>query len=371
MVHLLHVCCILLVSGLILNSWFILRVLHPLRTLTLQSQQLAKGDFSALEKRSGGIGEIETLRRSLLGMSRHIRHTQSQRQDYIEALTNGQEAERARLAHDLHDDTVQSLIAIGQSMDLAQVWKDQNTPQLATLLTTARQQVTETVDNLRYLIADLMPPALEELGLATALHTLEDRFTGGKLSINIHGTQRRLEEGLELTLFRCAQEALSNALRHGNATDVEIALHYQDSGICLYIKDDGAGFNVPNDISDLLTQGHYGLFSIQERVKKRKGTVRINSAIGQGTSIEIEIPFLEHQQQPTGTVRDPVCSMQLAPHQVYGSVKYEGQRYYFCCPVCQGSFQNDPDLYLQSQTQEVLSELLSADVSNAVELQIN
>lgn len=340
-----HICCAVLVGGLILNTWFFVRVLHPLRKVMIQSQQLAKGDFQALEQATGGIREIETLRRSLLGMSRHIRHGQVQRQAYVEALTSGQEAERGRLAHELHDDTIQGLIAIGQSIDLAQVFMERDPKQLSTMLKSARQQVSTTVNSLRYLIGDLLPPALEELGLATALHTLAERFTGGALSVTVHGAERRLEESLELTLFRCTQEALSNARRHGNATSVQVGLYYEEEGVRLTVKDNGDGFAVPDDISELLAHSHYGLFSIQERVKKRKGSVTILSNMGKGTTVEIKIPYPQ-QEHPQGTVRDPVCSMRLEPHQVYGSVEYEGTRYYFCCPVCQGSFQSDPEAYL-------------------------
>ena len=92
-------------------------------------------------------------------------------------------------------------------------------------------------------------------------------------------------------------------------------------------------------------EGHFGLVGIHERVQHLKGTVRISSRPNQGAEMIVTLP-LSALGQPSETVRDPVCGAIIQPQQAYGSVQYKDQRYYFCCPVCQGAFQSDPEMYL-------------------------
>ncbi|MDX1993837.1 MAG: histidine kinase [bacterium] len=340
MAHLWIVLCLLLISG---SLWIYVRVLRPLRRLAAQSAQLTGGDLNALHLSCGGIREIDDIRRAMAGMVGHIRRTQDEGLVYRDALTNGQEAERTRLAHELHDDTVQAFIAIGQSIDLA-IQLGDVAPKAAEVLKSARAQAVEAVDNLRRLIADLRPPALEELGLVPALRMM--RLANIDLRVDVDGVERRLDEEQELTLFRVAQEAVRNAWRHGRASQVTLHVDYAPHHIQLIIHDNGHGFVLPDSPDCFAAEGHYGLLGIQERVRDLNGTVSIDSAPGHGTRIQVELPTIP-TPQPDDVVRDPVCSALIRPQQAYGSVVYDGQRYYFCCPVCQGEFQRSPQTYLQ------------------------
>ncbi len=345
--------------SLALNAVLFLRVLRPLHQLSAKAARLAEGDFAALDQSCGGLSEIDTLRRSMLAMAGHLQREQSQSSAYAGALTRGQESERRRLAHELHDDTVQVLIAIGQSIDLARNFQERDPARAKELLTSARQQSTEAVNGLRNLIADLRPPALEELGLTAALETLAERSPDVHVSVTASGRKRRLDEALELVLFRSAQEALSNAKRHGKATEVQIQVAYQPDGMSLTVRDNGNGIRQPLSISvtergehlsrealdKLAADGHYGLLGIQERVSQLNGTLKLTSTPSVGTTLDVYIPFATNDQ-PSNTVRDPVCSAFIQPEQAYGSVVYKGETYYFCCPVCRGAFQRDPEAYL-------------------------
>jgi YHS domain-containing protein len=84
---------------------------------------------------------------------------------------------------------------------------------------------------------------------------------------------------------------------------------------------------------------------MQERVANLNGTLAIVSEPGQGTEIRVDVP-LQQIEQPATSVRDPVCGAIIEPDKAYGSVEHDGQRYYFCCPVCQGAFRQNPNLYL-------------------------
>jgi signal transduction histidine kinase/YHS domain-containing protein len=324
------------------NLWLLYRVLHPLRRLAAQTADLSKGHLTAFQQACGGIDEIGVLQHSMASMAEHVRRAQEEDRIYRSVQTNGQEAERARIAHELHDDTVQSLIAIGQSIDIATDLIEKDQQQAMTTLQLARTQAVETVENLRRMIANLRPPALEELGLLSALKMLTKDISGISIEINSEGVPRRLQESQELTLFRSAQEAIRNALKHSRATRIMVEVNYQPNEVALTITDNGVGFHMPERLAEA---EHYGLLGIYERVHSLHGTVRIASVLGEGTKLSITLP-LDASGQPSETVRDPVCGALIHPQQAYGSVVYDEQRYYFCCPVCQGAFQRSPKAYL-------------------------
>lgn len=341
--HFFEFCCVVALLLLGSNLWLHFRVLRPIRRLALQAQQLSQGDFTAIDADYGGIAEIKTLRRSMVSMVKHVRRAQVQSVKYADNLTEGQEAERLRIARELHDETIQSLIAISQSIDMAKTWFKSMPEQALTMLHSAREQAVETVNGLRGLIENLRPPALEELGLVAALEMLFDK-SDFPIQVQVHGQVHRLDETQELALFRCAQEALTNARRHSGAERVAIQLRYLDNAVEMRIQDNGKGFSLPKQLTDLADTGHYGLMGIQERVKQVEGQLSIITALKQGTELIIRLP-LEAAHQPHDLVQDPVCSAKIYPHQAYASSRYDDDIYYFCCPVCQGAFQKEPERY--------------------------
>lgn len=329
------------------NLWLLYRVWYPIRRLSTQTANLAKGDTSAFQQTCGGVKEIGVLSHSLASMARHVGRAQQEGLVYRNALTNGQEAERARIAHELHDDTVQSLIAIAQSIDLASTWIEKEPQRAMPMLKLARTQAVETVENLRRMIANLRPPALEELGLVPALKMLADTVSGLSVVVHVEGPERRLGEAQELALFRSAQEAVRNAQKHSQAQQVTIHVCYQPTEVTLTVRDDGIGFRLPEPLEVLADEGHYGMVGMAERIQSLDGILTIKSAPKQGMQLHIAMP-VSSSNQPQETVRDPVCGAVIQPQQAYGSLVYEEQRYYFCCPVCQGAFQREPGLYLSN-----------------------
>lgn len=349
----LWLCAFLLVMLFVVNTWLIWRVLGPLRRLAGQAERLTQGDFASLELSCGGISEIDALRRSMMAMVGHVRRSQEQSHLYAGVLTNGQEAERTRIARELHDETVQLFIAIAQETDITRSLVEKHPTKAIEMLKTIRNQATDAVDNLRHLIADLRPPALEELGLVAALKMLAANPSHATINVEVEGVERRLKEKYELALFRCAQEAVNNAQHHSAASEILVKITYQPDQILLAVGDNGMGFSVPSDFSCLASNGHYGLLGIHERVQSLKGTLQLSSRSNTGTQLKIEIPCVE-EDQPENTVHDPVCNAVIKPHQAYASVQYEGGAFYFCCPVCQGAFQKNPTFYVASADQSIL-----------------
>ncbi len=331
---------------LVANLWVYLRVLAPLRRLNQQVKHLTEGNFNAFQHDCGGTREIEDLRQSMASMADHVRRAQEESSAYRNALTEGQEAERARLAHDLHDDTVQSFVVLAHQIEIA-TQLIINDPQKAnSLLVSARQQAVDAAKNLRGTIANLRPPALEELGLVAALHILATEVKSPKVEFTTSGIERRFEDNFELNVYRVAQEGLRNAIQHAAANHISMTLTFAESEIHLSIQDNGKGMVQPQTLRQFASSGHFGLVGIAERVESLKGTLRISSKTKQGTTLTIALPSAVQQSQETET--DPVCGVVIQPHQAFGNVDYDGNKYFFCCPVCQGAFTKHPEMYARA-----------------------
>lgn len=342
--HLFELCCVGAALFITSNLWFYLRVLRPIRLLALRAEQLQAGQLDSFEQPGGGIAEVQQLRRAMAGMCRHVRRAQEQNRAYTERLTDGLENERKRIARELHDETVQSVIAASQAMSLAQEWVRSEPERAVQMLQTARAQAIAVVDGLRDLIGGLRPPALEELGLVAALQMQVQKQAQPEVTLHVEGVPRRLDEARELALFRAAQEALANISRHSRATRADLRLTYSDNSVLLMIEDDGIGFEPPAQLGDFALNQRYGLLGMHERVAGLDGWLRVNSRPGHGTKVEVGLSS-DGSHQPDHLVRDPVCSALIEPQQAYGSVEYEGETYYFCCPVCQGAFRRSPETY--------------------------
>ncbi|HEX6384213.1 MAG TPA: ATP-binding protein, partial [Anaerolineae bacterium] len=277
----------------LMGLWFGVRqIVQPLQALERKATALGWGDFAAIEEPVGGINEIQRLQTELIHMAQKVKTAQQSLRGYLGAITTGQEEERRRLARDLHDDTIQSLIALNQRIQLAQLSaKDETT---TTQLLEMQQMATQTIADLRRLTRDLRPIYLEELGLVPAVEMLA-RDTSRVLQIavdfRVDGTERRLSPQVELALYRVVQEALSNVVRHAQASCAEVQLHFTTSAVTLTIRDDGRGFVVPESPAEMAPSGHFGLLGVQERVEALGARLVIRSAPGIGTRLEVTLPL--------------------------------------------------------------------------------
>lgn len=268
-------------------------VLQPLEELGRRANKIAWGDFSAARDPVGGIAEIDELRATLNQMADRIRTYQSAMRNYVAAVTRGQEEERLRLGHELHDDTVQSLIALSQGLERAQRDVPAAAMDLGERLAELRGLANSIIGDLRRYISDLRPVYLEDLGLIPALEKLVNDLAAGldiDTELEVAGTPRRLASDVELTIFRIVQEALKNIEQHARASRVNVKLEFDSEGITVFIEDNGVGFEAPETPSDLTERGHFGLMGMQERAMLLGGWLSIGSEPGQGTRIVIYLP---------------------------------------------------------------------------------
>ena len=269
------------------------QIVQPLQSLEKKAADLGWGDFEAIEESVGGINEIQRLQTELIHMAHKVKLAQQSLRGYLGAVTAGQEEERRRLARDLHDDTIQSLIALNQRIQLAQLSAadEPTAEQLAEM-----QQMTEqTIADLRRLTQDLRPIYLEDLGLVTALDMLA-RDTSQTLQIpvdfDVSGRERRLPQEVELAFYRIGQEGLSNVVRHAQASCAELQLTFGEDSTTLSIQDDGRGFAVPESPAEMTGSGHFGLLGMQERAEIMGARLLVESEPDKGTILTITLSEL-------------------------------------------------------------------------------
>jgi signal transduction histidine kinase len=275
-------------------------IVRPLQGLAQAAEQVSWGDYSAIStgpsagRPVGGVQEVRDLRQALAEMVERIQGYEAGMRDYLGAVTQGQEAERARLARELHDGPVQELIALGQQAEMTQRLVGRGDRARAqALLEDLRDTELETVRELRRLIGALRPTYLEDLGFLPALEMLVQEATErttASVRLEKEGPVRRFGPEVELTAYRIVQEALNNAVQHALAQNIAVRVRWNPEGLILSVADDGVGFVLPPR-PDLLTQaGHFGLVGMQERVTLLGGDLRIRTAPEEGTLVTVRLP---------------------------------------------------------------------------------
>jgi signal transduction histidine kinase len=226
--------------------------------------------LQALEQIQSELAKREELRRELL------RHT-----------VQAQEEERARIARELHDETSQVLTAY--SLNLATLRKSvEDRPQSREIIDRLQSLCKEMSQGLYRLVHDLRPAQLDDLGLIPALEYLQESHRSKELNIamTVNGKPRRVDSVVETVLFRVAQEALNNVVRHAQARTARIVLEYKAQEILLQIADNGAGFDVDRTFAP--PRG-WGLAGMRERVEAVGGLLQIESALGKGTTVAVTV----------------------------------------------------------------------------------
>ena len=199
--------------------------------------------------------------------------------------------ERARIAHDLHDAVSQKLFSLRLTAQAASALIGRDPDRARAELAEVSRLAAEAAEELRGVVIELRPAALDEDGLLPTLTSqieVLDRAHAARVSFG-HTRVRALPSAQEAALLRVAQEALHNALRHLGATAVRVELHPAEAGrgAVLTVTDDGAGF-VPDDVRR--AGRHLGLVSMRDRAAGVGGTLRIESAPGRGTVVVLEVP---------------------------------------------------------------------------------
>lgn len=205
-----------------------------------------------------------------------------------------QEEERKRMAREIHDGPAQSLANLVLRTEIAERMLVKQEFQLVQEeLMELKSQVRSGLEEIRKIIFNLRPMALDDLGLVPTLRKFVQDFeekTKIRAVFETSGRELRMPSAMEAAVYRLVQEAFSNALKHASPTYVSLEMTFFPKRILIVIQDNGVGFDVEQTMARSKTSSHYGLIGMHERVELLNGKIDIESARGQGTKITISIP---------------------------------------------------------------------------------
>lgn len=212
---------------------------------------------------------------------------------YITQITRAQEDERLRISRELHDDTAQVLASLSRELN-SLISKERGLPDSTIQnLEKLNNMADSALQGVRRFSQDLRPSILDDLGLLPALYWLVadlEEHKGLTTKLSVAGKQHRLAPEKELTVFRIAQQALSNVRRHSQASAVEMTVDFGDDALTMIIRDNGQGFGMPQRTSDLALSGKLGIIGMRERARLIGGTIIVQSEESAGTTVTLRIP---------------------------------------------------------------------------------
>jgi len=264
--------------------------------------------FRALMAILASLFVVRFLRAFQVEIERHIAELQearvkaaeqreSMRGELFKRVVKAQEAERQRMARELHDETGQALTAIGMGLrGLESTLHAKNLDRSFQNLKQMETMTDHSLDELQRLIADLRPSHLDDLGLAPALrwyaNDIEER-TRMDVSVEINGDEQDVSSSVKIAIFRIVQEALTNVIKHAQAKNVRIILSFEQELVKVRVTDDGQGFDMRNARTG--KRKTWGLTNMNERASMLGGKFEIHSVPGEGVTIDVTIPDFQEK----------------------------------------------------------------------------
>lgn len=259
-----------------------------------------KDCIKTLERADNLIGHVgialEYLSGDLQNAGEQLDNLQ-QRQFLGIKIIEAQEEERKRVAREIHDGPAQSMSNIVIKAEICERLMDKDTTEARKELQNLKKVMRDSLQEVRKIIYNLRPMALDDLGLLPTLERYVISFkeeTGIDVQLRSRAINEEIKPVISLAVFRIVQESLNNVLKHAQAKRVSILLEHVKQKLIIIIADNGVGFNTENvKIIEPESTGGFGLFSIKERVTLLEGEVDIVSQVGVGTKITIHIPLLD------------------------------------------------------------------------------
>jgi two-component system sensor histidine kinase UhpB len=230
------------------------------------------------------LDALEQVRQDLLERA-------SFRRQLLRHTVIAQEEERQRIASELHDETAQLLTAISLNLATLEGWAPDR-PRVKPLVDRLQALIRQMSEGIYRMVHDLRPAQLDDLGLVAALQFLADKtnhISGIHVTVNQRGTYQRLDPLVETVLFRVAQEALTNIVRHAQVNAALVELYYEEHQVRLDICDKGIGFD---EDAELLPPHGWGLAGMRERAESIGGEFMLRSIPGEGTEVSVVIPLI-------------------------------------------------------------------------------
>ena len=280
---------------ILVNVILLQRRFRPLERLV---EEMERADLSRpganLQEHHNGPGEPEEVQRLHAAFRRMLERLEAERRRASSAALAAQEEERARVARDLHDEVNQSLTGLLLRLEAA---GRSAPPALVGELAETKALANQAMEELLALARQLRPTALDDLGLKAALASHVDdtaRQAGVGTSFHAQGDLSGLAQDIQLVVYRVAQEAVSNALRHSGARNVRVQLRREGERVELSVGDDGRGFTFDESRRGL------GLAGMRERALLVGGDLQVESRPGTGTRVRLRVPArMTAERSPT------------------------------------------------------------------------
>ena len=242
--------------------------------------------------------QVETEQKIASLQAEQLKESQQReamRGELFRRVVAAQEAERQRIARDLHDETGQSLTAIGMGLRGLESRIARDPKRAADTLRELQSLTADSLKELQRLMADLRPSHLDDLGLSAAVRWYAGRVEERcplKVHVDISGYEPSIDEAARIATFRIIQEALNNIIKHSESSGVEIDINFEETQMHVRIRDDGRGFDLDHiKIIQSSSRPSLGLAGMQERATLLGGRVSVQSRPGQGTLVEAFIPY--------------------------------------------------------------------------------
>ncbi|MBS4190244.1 sensor histidine kinase [Bacillus sp. FJAT-49705] len=213
------------------------------------------------------------------------------KQDFGLKIIEAQEEERKRLSREIHDGPAQMMANVMMRSDLIErVYKERGGDEALREIRDLKKMVRSALYEVRRIIYDLRPMALDDLGLVPTLRkylqTTEEYHKTMKINFTNLKEEKRLPAKYEVALFRLIQESVQNALKHAEASEIKVGLEIDSSKVVAVIKDDGKGFDIQEK-----KKNSFGIMGMRERVELLEGQLSIDSKAGKGTIVVIQVPI--------------------------------------------------------------------------------
>lgn len=217
------------------------------------------------------------------------------KQDFSLKIIEAQEEERKRLSREIHDGPAQMMANVLVRSDLIErTYREKGVDQALIEITDLKVMVRSALSEVRRIIYDLRPMALDDLGLVPTLKkylmTIEDYNMGCKIHFQSVGNERRLNTNYEVAIFRLVQESVTNATKHGKCQTITVKVEWC-TDVTITVKDNGTGFD-----PKLVRESSFGLLGMQERIDLLKGEMIVESSLGNGTTMMFRIPLEEEKE---------------------------------------------------------------------------
>lgn len=213
------------------------------------------------------------------------------KQDFGIRIIKAQEEERKRLSREIHDGPAQMMANVLMRSNLIdRIFREKGAEKALQEIQDLKMNVRNALSEVRRIIYDLRPMALDDLGITPTLKkylsTVMEYNPGADIQFISYNNERRISSDYEVAIFRLVQESVNNALKHGKSTLIHVKIEWLRDEINVVVKDNGKGFDTEN-----VREGSFGIIGMKERIDLLKGTITISSVVGKGTTVLMKIPL--------------------------------------------------------------------------------